>query len=683
MQPLRTPKSVLLNNTPPPPPPLTDIYDMPRKNKKSSGSQKPETQRPPPNNPSNRRPSQASASSRSGPSTDQPTQTAGGSKKPTTQHPPSNNPSNTRPSQANASSSGPSTPATDRPTQTAGGSKKPKTQPSSNNPSNKASASSPSRPSTTATDQPTQAAARPSDAVVYKGLLFPVDGSPPGEIDYITTKPTEGTDKWLKTAADFSPYWNGDYTTRKAHSIVFEAQSGELEGLYGHYVIYYSGNPDLPVNEALLKLPALRAAVGELVARGEKFEERMFWRGDVFVARLREPFENEWKAKYDDILPELMEPLVQMLAEGLAINWEQKSLESYAEYDVKYKEQLVFGRVLVMGLPTPPPEQPNPGVASHMIIIASHHIMRVSQSPLKERPLRTSQPILLNKTLPPTDSYDMPNKKKKKSSGSKKSKTQHQNLSNTQPSQASASSQSGPSTSATDRPTLAGNTSTKVTYKGLRFPADGSPPDRIDYTTTPASREDPWLDFAADFSPYWNGDYKTRKFQIYAVEKQDTAILNGYYIGYYSRNSDLPVNKTILSMPPMRAAVDWSIAQGEKFEERLFWRGDVFVCRMPFENGFEAMYDDISPQLVQPLSELLARVYVDDWEEKRLERFVRMDAEWDEHDRKQGIVKEKLATEMGLTPDARENPEIKNLLDVFAIMCTVGNRQDDQGQEMG
>ncbi|KAF8541710.1 hypothetical protein BDD12DRAFT_828419 [Trichophaea hybrida] len=347
-------------------PPLTDIYDMAPKGKKSSGHKKSETQRPSPNSPGNRRLSQASASSRGGSSTDQPTQTAGGSKKPTTQHPPSNNPSNPQPSQASASShSGPSTPATDRPTQTVGGSQKPKTQrPPSNNPSNKppskASASSSSRPSSTATDQPTHATIWPLDAVVYKGLLFPVDGSPPGEIDYVTTKPTEGTDKWLKTAADFSLHWNGNYTTRKVHSIVLESQSGEHKDSYEHYIIYYSISPDLPVNEAILKLPALRAAVGESIARGEKFEERMFWRGDVFIARLREPFENEWKAKYDDILPELMVPLVQILAEGFAINWQQKSLESYAEYDVKYKECSVFGHVLVMGFPTPKPEQPNP-----------------------------------------------------------------------------------------------------------------------------------------------------------------------------------------------------------------------------------------------------------------------------------------------------------------------------------
>jgi hypothetical protein len=253
----------------------------------------------------------------------------------------------------------------------------------------------------------------------------------------------------------------------------------------------------------------------------------------------------------------------------------------------------------------------------------------------------------------------MPNKKKKKSSGSKKSKTQPHptgNPSDKQPSQASASSHSRPSTTATDQPTRAGSSSTaagpptKATYKGLRFPADGSPPVRISYATIPPSGEDQWLDIAPDFSPYWNGDYETRKLQVHHVADQEIVILDGYYISYYSRNLDLPVNKTLLSMPPVRTAVDKSIAQGEKFEERLFWRGDVFVCRMrePFENDFKAKYDDISPQLVGPLSELLADGFAYDWEAKNLERYVQDDAYFEDFRRKYESNEEDLATAMGL-----------------------------------
>ncbi|KAF8252089.1 hypothetical protein K440DRAFT_609920 [Wilcoxina mikolae CBS 423.85] len=283
----------------------------------------------------------------------------------------------------------------------------------------------------------------------------------------------------------------------------------------------------------------------------------------------------------------------------------------------------------------------------------------------------------------------MPNKKK--SSGSKKPKTQHHSPSNTQPSQAcSASSPSGPSTTATDQPTHATpGPSTKVTYKGLRFPADNSPPDRIDYTTTePTEGSDTWLGIAADFSPYWNGDYKARKTQSHVVQEQagERAILDGHYVIYYTRNPNLPVNKSILSMPPMRAAVDKSIARGEKFEERLFWRGDVLVARLrePFETHFKAKHDDVSPQMVKPLIELLVEGFVGDWEGKALERFAEHDVFFEESIRKHERTKEELATSLKLPPGARENPEIESFLEMFAAMCGLGEscRQDDQAQEM-
>jgi hypothetical protein len=35
------------------------------------------------------------------------------------------------------------------------------------------------------------------------------------------------------------------------------------------------------------------------------------------------------------------------------------------------------------------------------------------------------------------------------------------------------------------------------------------------------------------------------------------------------------------------------------------------------------------------------------------------------------------------TPEARETPEVKELLDIFSVMSMLGDRKDDQSQEMG
>jgi hypothetical protein len=70
--------------------------------------------------------------------------------------------------------------------------------------------------------------------------------------------------------------------------------------------------------------------------------------------------------------------------------------------------------------------------------------------------------------------------------------------------------------------------------------------------------------------------------------------------------------------------------------------------REPFENDFKAKYDDISPQLVGPLSELLAIGFAHDWEGKDLERYVQTDAYFEDQLKKRESIKEKLATAMGL-----------------------------------
>lgn len=236
----------------------------------------------------------------------------------------------------------------------------------------------------------------------------------------------------------------------------------------------------------------------------------------------------------------------------------------------------------------------------------------------------------------------MPNKKKK---SSKKHKQQHRppgNHTSGLPPQAAGSASGGPSTT---------TTTTAVTYKCLRFPVDGSSPERLDYTTiTPLPKcYDSYLDIAADLRAYWHGDYLAHKIQNLVVEGQSPATLNGEYIIYYSIDPSMPANKTLLSMPAVRDAVERSTNSGERFEGRLFYRGDVFVVRLgdTFENtNFEAKYDDISPQLVQPLTQILAEIFENNWERKFLETQRRNDAYFDESLGKYRDYKGKLMAEL-------------------------------------
>lgn len=82
-------------------------------------------------------------------------------------------------------------------------------------------------------------------------------------------------------------------------------------------------------------------------------------------------------------------------------------------------------------------------------------------------------------------------------------------------------------------------------------------------------------------------------------------------------------------MPVLHDAIEKSTKNGEKFEERVFYCGDVFVVRLrdaPENTNFKSQYDDISPQLVQPLVQLLDKVmFAGGWGEKFLEHQRKMD----------------------------------------------------------
>lgn len=214
---------------------------------------------------------------------------------------------------------------------------------------------------------------------------------------------------------------------------------------------------------------------------------------------------------------------------------------------------------------------------------------------------------------------NMPNKKKK---SSKQHRSSGSRTSNQPPhSQATyTGSASGPST-ATAAPT---NTNT-ITYKCLRLPADGSPIERLDYTTTSSIPKGPdsYFDVAADLRRYWHGDYLARQTQSFCVGENPLPALNGQYILYYSTDSSQPANKTLLSLPVLQEAIEKSTKNGEKFEERMFYHGDMFVVRLrdwEENTNFRSKHDDISPQLVQPLIQLLDKgLFAHGWGEKFLE----------------------------------------------------------------
>lgn len=238
----------------------------------------------------------------------------------------------------------------------------------------------------------------------------------------------------------------------------------------------------------------------------------------------------------------------------------------------------------------------------------------------------------------------MPNKKK----SSKKHHSSGKHTSG-QPSrsQATGSSSGGPSTN-----TAASTGTNIVTYKCLRLPADGSPIELLDYTTTPTIPKsyDSYLDVAADLRRYWHGDYSARIIQCLCVEENLLPALNGQYILYYSTDSSWPVNRTLLSMPVLHDAIEKSTKSGEKFEERVFYCGDVFVVRLrdTFENtNFKAQYDDISPQLVEPLVQLLDKVmFAGGWGEKFLEYQRKMDEDIAKHMEKHEDCRAKMMSEL-------------------------------------
>lgn len=100
-------------------------------------------------------------------------------------------------------------------------------------------------------------------------------------------------------------------------------------------------------------MPVLQEAIEKSTQNGEKFEERMFYHGDVFVVRLRDWEENtNFKSKHDDISPQLVQPLIQLLDKGLfAHGWGEKFLEYQHKMDedmAKHMEKHESYRVEMM-----------------------------------------------------------------------------------------------------------------------------------------------------------------------------------------------------------------------------------------------------------------------------------------------------------------------------------------------
>ncbi|KAF8476069.1 hypothetical protein BDZ91DRAFT_779089 [Kalaharituber pfeilii] len=216
------------------------------------------------------------------------------------------------------------------------------------------------------------------------------------------------------------------------------------------------------------------------------------------------------------------------------------------------------------------------------------------------------------------------------------------------------------------------------TYKCLRLPADGSPVERLDYTTISAIPKgyDSSFDIAADLRRYWHGDYLTRLMQSFCVGEHSLPALNGQYLIYYSTDPSQPANKTLLSMPALHDAIEKSTKGGEKFEERMFYRGDVFVVRLrdwEENTDFKCQHDDISLQLVEPLIQLLDKeFFTHNWVKKFLEHQRKMDEEMDKHLQKYHDHRDKMMSR--LSPAQQENPDVKEFVDLLAAMALIGTK---------
>lgn len=143
----------------------------------------------------------------------------------------------------------------------------------------------------------------------------------------------------------------------------------------------------------------------------------------------------------------------------------------------------------------------------------------------------------------------------------------------------------------------------------LRLPADGSPPTIISVPTIDIRSErkstgvvpnDLYLCYVPDLRPYWLDAFRTRRIQGMTVQKSDHSSLHGEYLTVYITHPDFPRNKTIADL--LKPEIEEYIKSGERFLDRVFWRGDVFIMREGEARVYKQSnqeYPDMPGEMVQ------------------------------------------------------------------------------------
>ncbi|KAI5842150.1 hypothetical protein DFP73DRAFT_632884 [Morchella snyderi] len=226
-----------------------------------------------------------------------------------------------------------------------------------------------------------------------------------------------------------------------------------------------------------------------------------------------------------------------------------------------------------------------------------------------------------------------------------------------------------------------------ATYNCLRLPASGAPAELVPYTTVapstfPQDDNSTLFDNGAfqvvpDLRPYWSGDYQDRHFQRFVVREHPLPMLDGEFIVYYSVNTAKPANRTVRNMPAVHAAVERSLRAGVRFEDRLFYRGDVLVVRLGevWEDAdFEEHYEDVRAEMVAPVLEILGeRFFCPAWEEVSLEQQRKDDAWYARLSEREKAIKEQMFTAM--SPEQRENKEVKDMVDILVALTARGGEE--------
>jgi hypothetical protein len=189
------------------------------------------------------------------------------------------------------------------------------------------------------TDTPTSSYAPiPPQPTVYKQysrakvLRLPADGSAPTILSVATIdlrneksdrRGTLVTDSWLYHVPDLRRYWGQYFKTRDSRRL--EITNNVVPALNGQYVVHFITDDAFPRNKTVSTL--IRSAIEAAIRRGEVFQERLFWCGDVFVTRLgdSECLEGGW-SNYVDLPKETLQmpPAFTLFFQG---SFQEKFLE--------------------------------------------------------------------------------------------------------------------------------------------------------------------------------------------------------------------------------------------------------------------------------------------------------------------------------------------------------------------